>query len=71
MIIYYKNCKIECAREKTSSDEFLYYSIIDPNGYEIDCDYSHSRESVRSFMQSLKTIVDDYIKHPEYYKEEN
>ena len=62
MKVNYKNCEIECFRE----DNMLYYSVFD-NGFEVDSGFSDSEDTERSWIESLKKMVDDYREHPECY----
>ena len=66
MKINYKNCEIECCRE----NECLFYSIFDKDEFEVDSGFSCCEDTVRDYIESLKKTVDDYIEHPEYYKDE-
>jgi len=67
MRINYRNCEIECNRE----GECLFYSIFDEDGFEVDSGFSYCSDTVRDYIKALKTTVDDYIEHPEDYKDEN
>ena len=65
MKVTYRGCEIECYREESC----LYYSIFD-NGFEVDSGFSYSEDTVREHIKSLKKTVDDYIAHPENYKDD-
>ena len=41
----------------------MVFSII-KDGFEVTSGFSESRESVREFMNSLKSTVDDFINNP-------
>jgi hypothetical protein len=56
----YRDCEISVYRE---GDEFLVFSIM-KDGFEITSGFSESKESVRDFMNGLKSTVDDFIKNP-------
>ena len=69
MKIKYKNCEIECYREKENG--ILYYSVFDEEDwYEVVSGFYETEDSVRDHIESLKYVVDEYIEHPEYYKDE-
>ena len=63
----YKGCEIEVYREepitKSKCDEFLVFSIM-KDGFEVTSGFSESKESVRDFMNGLKSTVDDFIENP-------
>ncbi len=68
MKVTYRNCEIECHREKSlGGDTLLFYSVFDKDGFEVDSGFSTSEDTVRDFISSLKKTVDEYIEHPEYY----
>lgn len=60
----YKDCDIEVGRDECN---FLVFSIFE-NGYEVTSGFSESHDSVKSYFDYMKTIVDDYKEHPENYK---
>ena len=64
MKINYKGCEISVYRE---GNEFLVFSII-KDGFEVTSGFSEGRESVREFMNGLKSTVDDFIENPSDYK---
>lgn len=66
MKVNYKNCEIECFKE----NECLYYSIFDEDGFEVDSGYSYCNDTVRGYIECLKKTVDDYIEHPENYRDD-
>jgi hypothetical protein len=71
MKVTYRGCEIECySDESLEGDMILYYSIFDKDGYEVDSGFSYSEDTVRDYIKSLKKTVDDYIEHPEYYKDD-
>ena len=45
----------------------MVFSII-KDGFEATSGFSESRESVREFMNGLKSTVDDFIENPSDYK---
>ena len=66
MKVNYKNCEIECYREKENG--ILYYSIFDEeDGFEVISGFYETEDSVRDYIETLKHVVDDYYEHPEYY----
>ena len=69
MKINYKNYEIECIKDKSlSGDILLFYSIFTKDGFEIDSGFTYEECSVRSYINSLKKTVDNYIEHPEDYE---
>lgn len=69
MKINYRNCEIECTRDKSlSGDTLLFYSIFTKDRLEIYSGFSYEECSVREYINSLKRTVDDYIENPEYYE---
>lgn len=75
MKVIYKNCEIECTREKSlSGDVMLFYSVFDMGAhdkdFEIASGFSEGEDTVRDYIKSLKEIVDDYIENPEDYIDE-
>ena len=69
MKINYKNCEIECIKDKSlSGDILIFYSIFAKDGFEIDSGFTYEECSVRSYINSLKKTVDNYIEHPEDYE---
>ena len=73
MKVNYKNCEIECTREKTlSGDTLLFFDVFDiaahDPGLEITSGYSEGEDTVREYIGHLKEVVDDYIEHPEMYR---
>ena len=56
----YSGCEISVYRE---GNEFLVFSIM-KDGFEITSGFSESKESVRDFMNGLKSTVDDFIENP-------
>lgn len=66
MKVNYKNCEIECYRERESG--ILYYSVFDEeDGYEVVSGFYETKDSVRDYIETLKHVVDEYFEHPEYY----
>ena len=67
----YRNCEIECNREKTiEGDDILSYSIIDKkDGYEVCSGIDYGRDTVRDYIKYLKADVDNYIEYPEEYRD--
>jgi len=63
----YKGCEISVYREepmtKSKCDAFLVFSIM-KDGLKSQVVLVKSKESVRDFMNGLKSIVDDFIKNP-------
>ena len=63
----YRGCEIEVYREepmtKSKCGEFLVFSIM-KDGFEITSGFSEGKESVRDFMNGLKSTVDDFIENP-------
>ena len=73
MKVIYKNCEIECTREKAlSGDKLLFFSVFDiaahDPGLEITSGYTEGKDTVREYIGYMKEIVDNYIEHPEDYK---
>ena len=73
MKVKYRNCEIECTRDKAlSGDTFLFFSVFDCGvhdyGFEITSGFSEGRDSVREYIGHLKKVVDDYIENPEDYE---
>ena len=64
MKINYKGCEISVYRE---GNEFLVFSIM-RDGFEVTSGFSESKESMREFMNGLKSTVDDFIENPSDYK---
>ena len=64
MKINYKGCEISVYRE---GNEFLVFSIM-KDRFEVTSGFSESKESVREFMNGLKSTVDDFIENPSDYK---
>ena len=74
MKVKYRNCEIECTREKSlSGDVMLFYSVFDSgvydNGFEITSGFSEGEDAVREYIKYLKKVVDDYIKNPDEYED--
>lgn len=71
MKVNYRNCEIECYRDKTiEGDDILSYSIIDKtDGFEVCSGISWGNDTVREYINYLKADVDDYIEHPEEYRD--
>ena len=72
MKVIYRNCEIECTREKAlSGDMMLFYSVFDLGVYdkefEITSGFSEGEDTVREYIKYLKKVVDDYIKNPDDY----
>lgn len=63
----YRGCEISVYREepmtKSKCDAFLVFSIM-KDGFEITSGFSVSKESVRDFMNGLKSTIDDFIENP-------
>ena len=73
MKVTYRNCEIECTREKAlSGDKLLFFSVFDINahdpGFEITSGYTEGKDTVRDYIKYMKEIVDDYIKNPDNYR---
>lgn len=69
MKVMYRECEIECTRDKSlSGDTLLFYSIF-KDGYEITSGFSEGEDTVKEWMKSLKKMVDDYIENPEDWEE--
>lgn len=73
MKVMYKNCEIECTRDKAlSGDTLLFFSVFDcgvyDTGLEITSGFTEGNDTVREYIEYMKKIVDDYIKHPEDYE---
>lgn len=74
MKVKYRNCEIECYRDKAlSGDTLLFFSVFDCGvydpGLEVTSGFSEGEDTVREYIMSLKKVVDDYIEHPENYYE--
>lgn len=72
MKVIYRNCEIECTREKSlSGDVMLFYSVFDlgahDKDFEITSGFSEGEDSVREYIKDLKKVVDDYIENPDEY----
>ena len=72
MKVKYRNCEIECTREKAlSGDVLLFFSVFDEGvydtGFEVTSGFSYGEDTVREYIKHLKEVVDDYIAHPEMY----
>ena len=63
----YRGYEISVYREepitKNKCDEFLAFSIM-KDEFEVTSGFSESTESVRDFMNGLKSTVDDFIENP-------
>ena len=75
MKVIYRNCEIECTREKSlSGDVMLFYSVFDLGVHEKDLEitsgFSEGEDTVRDYVKYLKKVVDDYIENPEEYIDE-
>ena len=75
MKVIYRNCEIECTREKSlSGDVMLFYSVFDLGVHEKDLEitsgFSEGEDTVREFIKGLKKVVDDYIENPDEYIDE-
>ena len=73
MKVKYRNCEIECTRDKAlSGDTMLFFDVFDCGahnpGLEITSGYSEGLDTVREYIGYLKEVVDDYIDHPEDYE---
>lgn len=73
MKVTYRNCEIECTRDKVLSGEYmLFFDVFDCGahdpGREITSGYSEGSDTVREYVKHLKSVVDDYIEHPEMYE---
>lgn len=73
MKVKYRNCEIECTRDKAlSGDTMLFFDVFDCGahdpGREITSGYSEGADTVREYIKYLKEIVDDYIDHPNDYE---
>jgi hypothetical protein len=72
MKVIYRNCEIDCTREKAlSGDVMLFYSVFDLGVYdkdfEITSGFSEGEDTVREYVRHLKQVVDDYIENPDMY----
>ena len=72
MKVIYRNCEIECTREKSlSGDVMLFYSVFDLGVHEKDLEitsgFSEGEDTIRDYVKYLKKVVDDYIENPEEY----
>ena len=72
MKVKYRNCEIECTRDKSPFGyTLLFYSVFDiaahNPGLEITSGCSEVSDTVREYIEHLKEIVDDYIKDPDGY----
>lgn len=73
MKVKYRNCEIECYRDKAlSGDTLLFFSVFDCGvhdpGFEITSGFSEGVDTVREYVGYMKEIVDDYVKNPEMYR---
>lgn len=73
MKVNYRNCEIECCRDKTTKgDDILSYSIVDKkDGFEVCSGITwYSEEREKGYIDLyLKDEVDNYIEHPEEYRD--
>ena len=69
MRVNYKGCGITCEH---CEEQFITFSIFDEEGknkgYEVTSGFSESADTVRDWMKTLKSIVDDYRENPEDYE---
>lgn len=73
MKVKYRNCEIECTRDKAlSGDTLLFYSVFDEGvydkGFEVTSGFTEGADTVREYIKYMKEVVDDYIKNPEMYR---
>lgn len=64
----YRGCEITVTREKCLGgwDE-IFFSVFSDDGYEITSGYSDSADSVKSWVEDLKNVVDAYASDPDAY----
>lgn len=67
----YKGFTIEVWREECLGGwDMIYYSIWrDRDGWEFDCGFYDSSDTLKEFAEDCKIAVDDYYEHPEDYEE--
>lgn len=68
MKITYRDWELNVTRDQCLGGwEMIYYQAYSPEGTEVICDFTEEQTTVRQFMQTLKSIVDDIISNPKDY----
>lgn len=73
MKVTYRGCELKATREKCLGGwKMAFYSAFDlSDGYEIVSAYSDGNDTLQSFIDDMKRIVDEYLADPERYIEEH
>jgi hypothetical protein len=69
MKIFYKGFDVEAKREMSMGGEkLLFYSVFrKSDGFEVTSGFSYGTDPVRTFVQYLKGVVDDFLEDPQAY----
>ena len=68
MKVKYRDCEINCFRDKSlSGDTLLFYSVF-KDGFEVASGFSEGEDTVKEYIKHLKYVVDDFYEHPEDYE---
>jgi len=69
MKINYRDCEIECYKDKSITGYgMMFYSIFTNSGIEITSGFSIDESNIRVYTLALKEIVDDYYENPSEYE---
>ena len=67
MKVKYRDCEINCFRDKSlSGDTLLFYSVF-KDGFEATSGFSEGADTVKEYIKGLKKVVDDFLENPEEY----
>lgn len=60
----YRGCDIKVER---GGSELLTFAVFD-DGYEVTSGFTEGRDTIRDYFSYMKSLVDDYKKHPGDYE---
>jgi len=68
----YRDFKVICTKEKSlDGSPTIYYNIYDSDGIEVVSGFTRDSTPLKKYAIGLKEVVDDIIKNPEdYYDDE-
>ena len=69
MKVKYRDCEINCYRDKSlSGNTLLFYSVFF-KGFEVTSGFSEGADTVKEYIKGLREVVDDFLENPgENYK---
>lgn len=72
MKVKYKNCEIDVHRgDSITGENLLFFSVFNlEDGFEVTSGYSEGEDTIKSYIEDLKSTVDEYREHPEYYDDD-